>query len=773
MTQRTTPLEPLRPIPALLLLSLALGVAGCNCGGGDGESGTGEGAEAPVSEVFEDLDTQLDLIELVHLADVYHHGLYMDFGTAAQAKYSVGDWRSGWGARAAEGDATFSFVGTRARFYFPVDEAGDHTLRIRLRAHGTERLTPYLNGETVQSLTIRQGEFADYDVTLPGSKLVVGENNIQLVFGGSTQVGGEDVSAAIESVRVVRGSFPDGQFDAPAFDALVATVALGGTERQAVVTRRPMSLRYHVQVPANGRLGFGVGLEGEGDAPVKVFVTGDNGTRQEVFSGTAGGSWNDQVVDLNAFAGQVVRLELASESAGAGRVAWSVPRILVPHVERPTIEPARNVVVVLIDTLRADKLRPFNSNSRVEAPTIDSLAQAGAVFELAQSAENWTKPSVASVLTGLYPMTHGQKTESSSLSPDAVLLSEHLKEQGFRTGSFLANGYVSDRFGFNQGWDHYTNYIRENKSTEAENVFSEAATWIEQNRGERFFAYIQTIDPHVPYDPPEEYLRRYDARPNYAGQVRARMTPDLLVGAKRNPPTVTFDESDRRRLEALHDAEITQHDHFFGRFLARLEELGLTEDTLVVVVSDHGEEFNDHGSYGHGHSVYQELLHVPLMFRLPGRIPTNTRVGTAVSTLNIPATVTDLLGVPTMPTQEGRSLVNLMLGVNQPGPQVAFSDFQDERRVITTGRWKFLLRGNLTSTMFDLQQDPRERQQLPAGSSPVAQRFCRVMLSQFLGSTERGNWTGSQQRRGTELRGGDAVMDDEIQGQLRALGYAH
>ena len=151
---------------------------------------------------------------------------------------------------------------------------------------------------------------------------------------------------------------------------------------------------------------------------------------------------------------------------------------------------------------------------------------------------------------------------------------------------------------------------------------------------------------------------------------------------------------------------------------------------------------------------------------------------TGIEMLHVPykgtaGAVTDLLGVPTMPTQEGRSLVNLMLGVNQPGPQVAFSDFQDERRVITTGRWKFLLRGNLTSTMFDLQQDPRERQQLPAGSSPVAQRFCRVMLSQFLGSTERGNWTGSQQRRGTELRGGDAVMDDEIQGQLRALGYAH
>ena len=126
MVKRTTQLI------ALGLLSLVLGAAGCNCGG-DSET-SGGGGETPVSEVFEDFDTQLDLIELVHLADVYHHGLYVDFGTAAQAKYSVGDWRSGWGARGAEGDATFAYVGTRARFYFPVDEAGDHTLRIRLRA---------------------------------------------------------------------------------------------------------------------------------------------------------------------------------------------------------------------------------------------------------------------------------------------------------------------------------------------------------------------------------------------------------------------------------------------------------------------------------------------------------------------------------------------------------------------------------------------------------------------------------------------------------------
>ena len=110
----------------------------------------------------------------------------------------------------------------------------------------------------------------------------------------------------------------------------------------------------------------------------------------------------------------------------------------------------------------------------------------------------------------------------------ATLVSEHLKAQGFATASFIANGYVSDRFGFDQGWDHYTNFIREGKNTDASAVFGEAQQWIESHHDRRFFVYIQTIDPHVPYDPPAEYLRMYDPREDYAGQVTPRSTHEAL-----------------------------------------------------------------------------------------------------------------------------------------------------------------------------------------------------------------------------------------------------
>ncbi|MFW2388885.1 MAG: sulfatase, partial [Polyangiales bacterium] len=535
---------------------------------------------------------------------------------------------------------------------------------------------------------------------------------------------------------------------------------------------RASTLRYYVSVPPDGSLGVGVGLEGEGETPFSIEVTADGHPSEEVLTGTAGSAWTEHRADLNRFAGQVVRVDLRARGEGPGRLAWNAPRILVPERSERKLEPAKNVVVLVIDTLRADKLRPFNPQTRVKTPAIDQLASEGVVFQLAQSPENWTKPAVASILTGLHPQTHQQKTGDAALPSSAELLSEHLQAEGFATGSFIANGYVSDRFGFDQGWDDYSNYIRDGGSTEAKDVFEKAGNWIEAHKDGRFFAYIQTIDPHVPYDPPGEYLRAYDPS-EYSGQVKPRMTGDLLEKAKRKPPQVVFDASDKRRLKALHDGEITQHDHFFGAFLERLSQLGLSEDTLVVVTSDHGEEFDDHGSWGHGHSVYQELLHVPLMFRLPNRLPAGVKVEDAVSTLDISSTVTELLAVPAMAANEGHALVGKMLGEPSSRPSVAFSDFQDDRRVITSNRWKLILRGNLTSTMFDLGADPLEKNQLDASAFPIGRRYSRMLLGQFLGASNRGDWLSAEQKGGTQLEREDAEMDDTIREQLRALGYAH
>jgi choline-sulfatase len=756
-----------------LLATMFVLALGC---GGDEEAAISP-ADAPPGRPATAADrvVQTDLLELSHLADVDHHGLFIDFGGAARHKYTAGNWGTGWGADGADGDVTFTYTGDHARLFFPTRAAGAITLRFHLKAVGSRRMQVFLNGTSIEGVVLEGDDFRSYDVRVPAERVRAGENYLQLRFGGTQLVEGRQVSAAMASIRVLTGEDGGDAFVAP--EELVAAVELGGVERQALAVRAPTVVSYHVQVPRGARFVFGLGAEGQArGVTARVRATAEGGETRELWHAAPSARWNDQAIDLAPFADKVVRIDLevtgAQGTAAQGRVAWSAPAIMVPPPEvarRP--REIRNVVVLLIDTLRADRLRAYNPESRVQTPVMDRVAQSGIVFEQAQSPENWTLPACTSVLTGLTPMTHGAKFDNSRISNNVELLSEVFDRAGFATGSYIANGHISDAFGFNQGWDDYHNYIRDGGSTEAEHLFQEAGNFIEAHRGERFFTYIQTIDPHVPYDPPAQYLRMYDPS-NYTGQVQPRMTPELLERAKRNE--ITFNAADRRRLEALYDGEISQHDHFFGLFLERLEQLGVADETLIVITSDHGEEFMDHGSYGHGHSIFQELLGVPLIFHLPGRLPEGRRYAHTVSTMNIAQTVLDLTGVEGLPNAEGRSLVPDILGGVPQGPQVAFSDFQDIRRVARAGRYKLVMRANMSSVLFDLETDPREVQpeaETEVNDRPIAGRYMRILLGQFLGARNRGQWIQAEQEATTVDSANRVEMSDEVQQQLRNLGY--
>ena len=654
----------------------------------------------------------------------------------------------------------------------PDGQTGPAVMRVRMQGIGTRRMTPYVNGTALaEGVAMAEGsEFRDYDVAIPAARLRAGENLIQLSFGGSVRVGDEDVAVALSSVRLIPGAtVPEGAYLAPTADTLVATVDVGGTERRALAVRAPTTITYHVEVPRGGRLVLGVGAEAAG-GHARIVAQTEGGEPVQLYDADVSQRWDDQSIDLAQFAGQVVRLDLIASGTTTGRVAFSVPGIMVAPPQVAEARPVRNVIVLLIDTLRASKLRAYNPRSRVRTPVLDRIAGEGTVFEHAQSQENWTKPSVASVLTGLTSMTHGTKTDAARVPEGAQLISEAFDAADFATGSFIANGYVSDRFGFDQGWDHYTNFIRESRSPKAEHVFREAGDWIEQHREERFFAYVHTIDPHVPYDPPEEFWQMYDPRTDYAGQVRPRMTGDLLERAKRNPPAVTFDESDVRRLTALHDGAISYHDAQFGLFLERLDRLGVLNDTAIVITADHGEEFHEHGSWGHGHSVYQELLSVPFIVWRPGTVPAQ-RISHMVSTASVTPTVAELAGIPALQAAELPSLVGALRGDVPPGPSVAFSDFLDDRRVIVAGRWKLILRGNNPGTMFDLQADPNEQRELEVHQRPIAGRYLRTMLGQYLGARDRGHWMDAEQREGHRFGTEAAQLDAQTCAQLQALGY--
>lgn len=730
-------------------------------------------AVAAQSDAFEGLDVVANLLDSVHLADLDEEGLYVDFGTPAQAKYVTGGWKTGWSKPIEEGSGaakvTFARTGGAGRVYFTADGPGALWLRVRARASSERKLHPYLNGRDVGAIKIPAGAaFADYDLAIPEGIVKAGENQLLLRFPDIASDAVNVVGADFDSLRIAKAAFGP-TFTPPVYASLLSDVTAEDRKRRSLRLRGGATLTYYVEVPKGGKLGVGASATGPG-AKLAVTATEEQGAPSVLFDKPLTGGWTDLVADTSAVVEKVVRLQLACQAPATTTCVVGLLSWMKPHEPDPArLSPVKNVIVLLIDTQRADSFKAYNPRSRVRSVNFDAIAADATLFESAQTPENWTKPSVASLMLGLFPESHGVKELNSKMPSSATMVSELFKQGGFTTALFSANGHVSREFGFDQGWDFYTNYIKENRPTEAETVLKEAGDWIEQNKGKRFFTYIQTVDPHVPYDPPADILALYDALP-YEGPIRPRSTGEQLEEIKADRLVLT--QRDRDRLRALYDGDVHYHDRELGKFVERLKALGVWEQTLLIVTSDHGEELNEHGSYGHGHTVYQELLHVPLLVRAPG-LAKGLRVATTVHTLDISPTVLQLAGLAGLPGHEGHSLVPLMLGNTRAIPGVAFSDHRFDRKAIVAGRWKLILKGTNVA-FYDLQTDPREQAEVGMSRLPIASRYCRIMLGQFLGTANRGRWNEAAPPPSTsDVTVETTVIDEATRAKLKALGYAN
>ncbi|MEM7607723.1 MAG: sulfatase, partial [Myxococcota bacterium] len=446
----------------------------------------------------------------------------------------------------------------------------------------------------------------------------------------------------------------------------------------------------------------------------------------------------------------VLRLEFEGEgSLTDARVLRGAP--LAAFEAGPATRPT-NVLVFLVDTVRADKLRPFNESTRVRTPGLDRWSQSAGVFRAARTQENWTKPSVATLLSGLFPWQHTAASGEAVLPDSVEILSERLREEGFATAAFVCNGYVSDAFGFRQGWGSFRNYLREGRRTQARFVAADVLEWLDGRDEEKpFFLYVHTIDPHVPYLPPPELLAEYDPDP-YSGPVD--FGRDRLLLEKIKSGRLRTNARDRRRLEALYDGEITYHDVHFASILEGLQRRGLAENTMVVFTSDHGEEFFDHGSVGHGHSLYEELLHVPLLVKVPGL--EGRAIDAPAGLLDVVPTVYDALGLRASRSLPGRSLLPDLRG--EPGtPRAMVAGFMEGWRSVVLGRFKLVHRTHRRVAVFDLEADPEETTNLAEGR-PELVRYLRASL----GLSLRGPVEHTRQRR---------TIDAELEAQLEQLGY--
>jgi arylsulfatase A-like enzyme len=299
-------------------------------------------------------------------------------------------------------------------------------------------------------------------------------------------------------------------------------------------------------------------------------------------------------------------------------------------------------------------------------------------------------------------------------------------------------------------------------------VVDDTIKWLETRPAEKpFFLYVHTIDPHVPYIPPRKYWMLYDKGP-YTGPVQAAQTASLLENVKSGKQTLS--DRDKFRLEALYDGEITYHDDQIIRLHDALKRMGLLEDTLIVITSDHGEEFFEHGKVGHGHSLYEELVHVPLLVRLPGATAgPGIHSSAEISLVDILPTACETLGVECPEGVEGESLLPLLKGREHDRyPSVSFSNFLGVQRAVRMGPFKAIYKAHIPF-VYDLSTDSQETHNIsreqPVVLSGLRDAFGKQM-GRFIDSE-----ANTVKKRTVRHKKEDVNIDPETRRQLRALGY--
>ncbi|RDV39024.1 DUF1501 domain-containing protein [Bradymonadaceae bacterium TMQ3] len=486
----------------------------------------------------------------------------------------------------------------------------------------------------------------------------------------------------------------------------------------------------HLQLEVEAEPGCGPRVrlereEGEGTVAtalddVRVLVKGRGDTQTT--------SWKlpveeDAITRLEIFAGEGCQEPMTLKGARVVREG-SLPEM--PE----TIEPPRYVLFWVIDTLRADYL-PIHFETNVQAPNLKRLADEGVSFEVAYVQGTESRASHASLFSGLYPNRHGVAGRGK-VRDDVRVVQQFFKDADYRTAMYSSNGYASHLLNLRRAWDAYQNNIHEQTALDGMFMANQGLRWVESNLDHPFFLYLGTIDPHVTYRRHEEYIGLYDTEPYHGRFQRYISGEDLgLVKGKKLPVS----ERDKERIINLYKNEITYNDNAFGHLRAELERLGIWEDTLVVVTSDHGEEFWEHGSVGHGHNVHQEMVHVPLIFHY-AKLPRGRVVKAGADVVDVLPTVTALLGLEHPEDKQGMNLLPTMFGQHGGYPSPAVATQYQLHYGMQAAQWKIYLRAGQFK-LYDRSQDVLELNDV-AEAHPLASRWMQDSVGWF--RAHRSRW---------------------------------
>ncbi len=444
------------------------------------------------------------------------------------------------------------------------------------------------------------------------------------------------------------------------------------------------------------------------------------------------------------FAGGIFSLLFAGGLGGCGRPV-----------------PGQNIILITIDTLRSDHLGCYGYPLDT-TPAIDRLANESVLFRNAITPRPKTAPSLASILTGLYPHTHGVRINWVPLPEEFSTLPELLRKKGYRTAAVVGNYVLKRKYsGLDQGFYMYDDrmstrvFNRNLWEKTASEVNESALKWLEENRDHRFFLWIHYMDPHGPYTPPPEYEDFF---------VRSRRDQVFVDDIPRYQQLpwipVRNGNSDAELYRAAYDREIRYCDDAIGRLLVRLDELGLDE-AVIVLTGDHGESLGEHDYYfEHGKYVYDQSSRIPLIIHIPGRTGP-TEVLEQVNVMSIAPTIIDLAGGEAPAGMEASSLLPLLSGDTGGGEEFIFIERKNDLKAIRTDRWKYirnLLRGG--EELYDLEKDPAETRNVAGDNAKICEEMGRRL----------GEWMNPNDLIPHQALE-DMVIDPEERKALLSLGY--
>jgi arylsulfatase A-like enzyme len=442
---------------------------------------------------------------------------------------------------------------------------------------------------------------------------------------------------------------------------------------------------------------------------------------------------------------------------------------LRPFPKTTAAIPAR-IILIGIDTLRADHLSCYGY-SRQTSPGLDALAREGVRFENAYSSAPWTLPAMTSIFTSLPPPQHGIEARDLHLDHSVPTLAGAFTSQNWPTSAFITHIFVSHIFGLNSGFQEFQELsidwsFQEGSQLKAEQLNAHVFPWLDTHRNKKFFLYLHYFDPHWDYDPPAPYDRKF-TNPNYKGPASGKFS--YLRKYLRTSDGLT--PEDIQHVVDLYDGEIAYTDYHLSKLFEKLKAMQMWDDSLVVVLADHGEEFKEHGSFHH-HTLYREALHVPVILKPPGGRPRDWRavVTERMQTIDIGPTLLQMSGLKIPQSFRGSSIIPLMNGSIKTDRIVFARDKRSHSVKSAIIADQFKLIDFFTDTgvlkkqkLFNLDSDPKELYSIEEQEPKIVKQLGKSLLDW--------NETEKTSAFNKKIRENPVMLDEGQEESLKALGY--